>query len=704
MKTLGGVIQLVVYILWLWVPHVVPCPPQCHSCTGGTANCVQSGLRDIPKNIPEEVEVLDFTGNQITDFNEASFQSLPNVQSLRIPNNGISHIMADSFQNIPHLTQIDLSSNSITAIQDGAFQGLDELSIVTLTNNHLMRLGQPFEGLTSLSSVYLGFNQLTEIEEDDFQTNTMIRMLDLSNNQINRIHPKAFKNLERLRYLILSNNALTHTVDLDFSSNMLQLIDFTKSQLKKVPTGMPYSVADLRLGNNMITDIGDDAFKGIRNLRLLMLENNMLKNISYRALKPLKNLKEVWLSNNQLFYIPQGLPTNLETLYLDNNHVYEIQSHLFLNHSKLRIISLEMNRIQRIYGESFRGLQGVQQINLQFNDISMIPDGTFSDLSALTTLQLSHNPLTSVDHGAFPPQLNSLTLANIASPTVHVSEQFVSALSSINTLNFMNSPSLVSSTLAILVSSGVRLEQVMIMNLQYNEIQSLPEALKESFGSLQQLLLDGNPFHCDRDLIWLKQWMLERQVSFHNTNELECAMPVQLRGRKLADLPDMSFVAVVAKTSEETSPQRPAVQVSRVALKGDIVSVEKSSPQNRGNPVGETARNTGTQAAQQLPQPQETAPLRPKTNPKAKTKTEKAKKKGRKRKGKKNRKKNRKNKKGKRKRRNRGKRHNQLHALRRRRCTRQSDGTIECCRVLKNGKQRCRHKRPKQKSKVTPSP
>ncbi|XP_033763340.1 leucine-rich repeat-containing protein 15-like [Pecten maximus] len=708
MKTMDSVVHAVsvVCILCLWVPHVVPCPPQCHSCTGGTANCIQVGLRDIPQHFPEEVEVLDFTGNQITYFNGESFQSLPNVQSLRIPNNGISHIMADSFQNIPHLTMIDLSSNSIAAIEDGAFRGLDEMSIITLTNNRLRRLGKPFQGLTSLSSLYLGFNQLTEIEEDDFQTNTMVRMLDLSNNQISQIHPMAFKNLKRLRYLILSNNALTHSVDLQFSSNMLQLVDFTKSQLKKIPTGMPYSVNDFRLGNNMITEINNDDFKGMRNLRLLMLENNKLENISYRAFQPLSNLKEMWLSHNNLFYVPQGLPKNLETLYLDNNQVFEIQSHLFLNHSKLRLLSFEMNKIQRVHAESFRGLQSIQQINLQFNEISMIPAGTFTDLSALTTLQMSHNTLTSVDHGAFPPQLNSLSMANIASPTVHVSEEFVSALSSIRTLNLMNSPGLVSSMLTALVKSRTRFEHVTTLNIQYNEIQSLPEALKEALGSVEHLLLDGNPFHCDQSLIWLKQWMLEGRVTFHSTDEPECATPLQLRGRKIKELQNRYFVKVVPKKSVERSqhPETPAVQVSRLALKANIVTPEETSQQRGGNPVIETSRNTDTrQAIHRLQEPALSVPSRSNTNPTARTKTERAKKRGRKRKGKKNRKnKNRKNKKGKRKRRNRGKRHNR-RALRRRKCTPQTDGTIECCRVLKNGTQRCRRKRPKTRSKVTPA-
>ncbi|XP_021361045.1 leucine-rich repeat-containing protein 15-like isoform X2 [Mizuhopecten yessoensis] len=687
----------VVCISCVWLPHVVPCPPQCNSCAGDTANCIQAGLRDIPKHFPEEVHVLDFTGNQITELNRQSFQVLPNVQSLRIPNNGISRIPADSFENIPHLTMIDLSSNSLATIEDGAFRGLQEMSIITLTNNHLQRLGQPFEGLASLSSVYLGFNQLTEIEEDDFQTNTMVRMLDLSNNRISQIHPMAFKNLKRLRYLILSNNALTHTVELQFSSTMLQLVDFTKSQLKKVPTGMPYSVADFRLGNNMITEIGDADFTGMRNLRLLMLENNMIQNISYRAFKPLVNLKEMWVSNNRLFFVPQGLPKNLETLYLDNNQIYEIQSHLFLNHTKLRQVSFEMNKIQRVYAQSFRGLQNVEQINLQFNEIAEIPAGTFSDLPALTTLQLSYNSLVSVDHGAFPPQLNSLSMSNIVSPTVRVTGQFVSSLSSINTLDFMNSPGLVSSMLSALVQSGARLNNVVTLNLQYNEIQSLPEALKATFGGVQNLLLDGNPFHCDRSLIWLKQWMLEGRVTFFNSDELECATPLQLRGRKIKELPNGYFVEVVP----ETSVDRPDQQLPKIVTGSE----GESSRRRGGNPGGQVSSNTDTQTVQRLQQGPATVPVGSGTNPTARTNTQKARKKGRKRKGKKNRKnKNRKNRKGKKKRRNRGKRHNQ-RAIRRRKCSAQTDGTIKCCRVLKNGTLRCRSKRPKQKpgSKVAPT-
>lgn len=78
---------------------VESCPPQCRSCTGGTADCVGVGLRDIPRNFPSETVTIDLTDNQLTDMQQSDFPVQSNVQNLRLSKNGLSAIAPRVFSN-----------------------------------------------------------------------------------------------------------------------------------------------------------------------------------------------------------------------------------------------------------------------------------------------------------------------------------------------------------------------------------------------------------------------------------------------------------------------------------------------------------------------------------------------------------------------------------------------------------------------------
>lgn len=70
--------------------------------------------------------------------------------------------------------------------------------------------------------------------------------LFLINNKISKIHPKAFKNMDRLRLLYLSYNLLT-----------------------EIPANLPRNILELRFHENRIARIKRDAFRGLRSLNVL---------------------------------------------------------------------------------------------------------------------------------------------------------------------------------------------------------------------------------------------------------------------------------------------------------------------------------------------------------------------------------------------------------------------------------------------------
>ena len=54
--------------------------------------------------------------------------------------------------------------------------------------------------------------------------------------------------------------------------------------------------------------------------------------------------------------------------------------------------------------------------------------------------------------------------------------------------------------------------------------------------NLQAIKLIGNPWHCDETIYWLTQWIQASKVEFFAKDEMVCASPPKLRGKKISDL------------------------------------------------------------------------------------------------------------------------------------------------------------------------
>ena len=485
---------------------IYACPPvtNCNSCSNNVANCIGAGLRDIPKNFPKDLITLDLSNNQLTELQEGNFQSLPSVQSLRLSGNGISTVDARAFASLPHLMSLDLSRNPITYIDNDAFEGLKQIQTLSLLDMKLKSLRKPFKEIPTVSSLNLGYNLLERIEDDDFERNEGIRVLDLSNNRISTISVKAFSNLKSLRYLILKNNPLMEAKGLQFQSPMLQLVDFTNCKLMEVPTKLPSSVADFRLGNNKISMIKESDFQNMTRLRLVTLNNNKLETVQYKSFMTNENLKELWLSHNRLTFLPRGLPKNLVKLYVDYNEVHAIEKKLFDPDAKLETLSLEMNNIRSVEVDSLKGLKHLMNVNLQGNSLETIPPMTFFNLTNLETLSLSNNPLKSIEMEAFKdlPKLSSLEMSYLRADEAKMGEDFLYGIKNAKNLQFMNSPAFVKTFLDLIgQQTAPALADVQLLNLQYNELRTLTMKLKTLMPNAKKVFLDGNPWVCDKRLV-----------------------------------------------------------------------------------------------------------------------------------------------------------------------------------------------------------
>ncbi|XP_077679209.1 extracellular matrix protein 2 isoform X2 [Eretmochelys imbricata] len=207
-----------------------------------------------------------------------------------------------------------------------------------------------------LTSLELEGNTITSIPDEAFNGIPNLERLDLSKNNITSpgIGPQAFKILKKLKRLYMDGNALVH-----------------------IPPELPSALEELKINENHLHAIDEDSLQELKNLVTLELEGNKLSeaNVSPLALRPLKSLSYLRLGRNKFRTVPQGLPTSIEELYLENNQIEEISEICFNHTSNINIIVLKHNKLEenRIAPLAWINQENLESIDLSYNKLYHVP-------------------------------------------------------------------------------------------------------------------------------------------------------------------------------------------------------------------------------------------------------------------------------------------------------------------------------------------
>lgn len=178
--------------------------------------------------------------------------------------------------------------------------------------------------------------------------------------------------------------------------------EYLKLKLKNFSTS-----EKLSLGFKNIKKINPDAFDSLSNLETLWLNNNQIEELdSSNFPVGLTNLKELLLSNNRLTSIRAntfGSLVNLEYLHLNENKMNEIALEAFAKMKNLKSLCLIKNQIHRIKARVFVDLENLKILELDNNQISEIEPGSFVGLVNLKELHLDNNQLKSIKAKIFEP-------------------------------------------------------------------------------------------------------------------------------------------------------------------------------------------------------------------------------------------------------------------------------------------------------------
>ncbi|NWZ98541.1 TLR7 protein, partial [Nesospiza acunhae] len=282
------------------------------------------------------------------------------------------------------------------------------------------------------------------------------------------------------------------------SSEDTVTVDCTDRRITEVPRGIPGNATNLTLSINHIPHVYPTSFDRLENLQEIDFRCNCVPvklgpkdNVCTSPLKiengsfaALTRLKSLYLDANQLAGIPRGLPAALTLLSLEANHIFSIQKASFSELGNIEVLYLGQNCYYR------------NPCNVSFE----IEETAFLALKKLTILSLKSNNLTQV-----PPNLSS-TLKELYiynNMIQEIQEQDLSGLPNLEILDLSgNCPRCYNapypcipcpkSSIQIHTKAFDSLENLRILRLHSNSLQSIPSSWFKNIKNLKELDLSQN--------------------------------------------------------------------------------------------------------------------------------------------------------------------------------------------------------------------
>nr|AVP74315.1 Toll-like receptor 1 [Argopecten irradians] len=462
------------------------CPSLCQ-CHDTVASCRKhyKSLPYIP-SLPETTKTLYFTGNWLPNVDKKTFENISHLhlEELIIGGNHIQNISKDAFEAFPHLRFLDLSGNQIPVniLHDSLYglrnskvykMDLEQMALTNLPLDMFEHLqGTPIEGFS------MSKNNLTMLDGNVF-AKLNITHLTINNNYIKAINWTGLHNIEVLR---LRWNKLPSVPDFCSSQN----------------TSVVPNLRVIDLGANKLFEVLPNQFRGLclPKLTNLTLDQNYFRSVpndTFKDLPSLRRLSLTWMRRNDLHFQTLAFrSSSLELLYLANHINKFVDTHdmpnLFRFCPKLKVLDMTKIRLTsggQLLQRMLSPLTNLTKLVLQSTEIYQVPSDLFHKMKKLQNLNFMDCNIKGWDENTFK---NVTSLQKIY-------------------LN-RNKITLINET-------------------------SFPPEL---FETLSFLNLQGNPFACDCDAFWFRQWVKQHTSTLaYFPRGYECATPVAWRSKLFVD-------------------------------------------------------------------------------------------------------------------------------------------------------------------------
>ena len=250
------------------------------------------------------------------------------------------------------------------------------------------------------------------------------------------------------------------------------------------------------------------------------------------------NLQNADCSDRGYRDISKGMDSTIQVLDFSENLVTLLDTDEFRPYPKLQEIMLSFNQIESISIHAFRGLFTLQTLHLESNKIDVIPSDSFRQIISLRTLNLKGNQIRVIEENSFQYLTNIETLILENNYIEYIHPKAFHTLDSLYELNLAN-----------------------------NELKTLNSELGSFLpASLNVFRIHKNPWWCDCNLRWLRNWLAEpeEEVDWHFASDIpQCDGPPLIHDVNWQHLDADQFACAARIVSNSTTTYQ-------VALRGNI--------------------------------------------------------------------------------------------------------------------------------------
>ncbi|XP_066429529.1 toll-like receptor 3 isoform X2 [Eleutherodactylus coqui] len=508
-----------------------------------------NGIKEINGNPFENLQslrILDVSHNKMTSTALGDKKQLSNLSELLYSHNMIKELKKEDFMFLGNnsVQKLDLSSNPVKEIQEDCFQQLTNLHTLTMANMTLESkltedLCSQLAG-TQIQVLVLLNSQLKKIHNATFKglNSTSLISLDISNNMLSEIDNNSFIYLHHLRNLNLEENQVSHLTSRAFYglSNLIHL------NLKKF------------FSSTKNPKIDDLSFQWLQHLQYLNMEQNKKIELSEYTFTGLISLTNLSLSGCTFPTITSKTFSSLSnssliSLNLTKTDITKVESRAFYGLEHLEVLDLGINQIdQDLTGKEFEGLHSIRQIYLSYNKHLNLASNSFCNITTLEKLNLRKTALTLGSNSPFNCLINLIYLDLGNNNIANLEEDIFSGLHKLRILSLQHNnlarlwkkanpggpvlflKGLQNLEILDLFSNGFDeipaeafkgLSNLTILNLGENNVYILPPSLLEAQGSLTELDLHKNLITSVEESIFKNVFSKLKNLSMGN-NPFDC--------------------------------------------------------------------------------------------------------------------------------------------------------------------------------------